>query len=114
MRSAWWDKDTEREGDVFVREIIAEVADEFLIFPSDIIAHKNRPKYTIARHKAMWRARHETSSSYLKLARIFKRDHSTVIYGVKCWEARLNGTQYKRTKRSSGADNSNNRSSTGA
>ena len=96
MRSAWWDKDTEREGDVFVREIIAEVADEYLIFPSDIIAHKNRPKYTIARHKAMWRARHETHSSYLKLARIFKRDHSTVIYGVKCWEAKLNGKVYRR------------------
>ena len=114
MRSAWWDKNTEREGDVFIREIIAEVADEFLIFPSDIIAHKNKPKFVQARQKAMYRARHETSSSYLKLARIFKRDHSTVIYGVKCWEARLNGTQYKRTKRPSGAGNSNSRSSIGA
>ena len=114
MRSAWWDRDTEREDDVFVREIIAEVADEFLIFPSDIIARKSRPKFVQARQKAMWRARHETSSSYLKLARIFKRDHSTVIYGVRCWEAIRNGTQYKRTKRHSGASNSNTRSSTGA
>jgi chromosomal replication initiation ATPase DnaA len=96
MRSAWWDRNTEREGDVFVREIIAEVADEFLIFPSDIIARKSRPKFVQARQKAMWRARHETSSSYLKLARIFKRDHSTVIYGVRCWEAKLNGKVYRR------------------
>jgi chromosomal replication initiation ATPase DnaA len=94
MRSAWWDK--ESDNDMFIKDIIAEVADEFLIFPSDIIAHKNRPMYTMARHKAMWRARHETSSSYLKLARIFKRDHSTVIYGVKRWEARINGEVYKR------------------
>jgi chromosomal replication initiation ATPase DnaA len=108
MRSAWWDRDTEREGDVFVREIIAEVADEFLIFPSDIIARKSRPKFVQARQKAMWRARHETSSSYLKLARIFKRDHSTVIYGVRCWEAKLNGKVYRRdTARGS------NRNSTG-
>jgi len=106
MRSAWWDK--QEDCDVFVREIIAEVADEFLIFPSDIIARKSRPKFVQARQKAMWRARHETSSSYLKLARIFKRDHSTVIYGVRCWEARLNGKVYRRdTARGS------NRNSTG-
>lgn len=98
MRSAWWDKQTEKEGDVFVREIIAEVADEFLIFPSDIIAHKNKPMYTLARHKAMWRARRETHSSYLKLARIFKRDHSTIIYGVRCWEARINGKIHRRKR----------------
>jgi chromosomal replication initiation ATPase DnaA len=108
MRSAWWDKNTEKEGDVFVREIIAEVADEFLIFPSDIIAHKNKPKFVQARQKAMYRARHETHSSYLKLARIFKRDHSTVIYGVRCWEAKLNGKVYRRNSSSS-----NNRNSTG-
>jgi len=106
MRSAWWDK--QEDCDVFVREIIAEVADEFLIFPSDIIARKSRPKFVQARQKAMWRARHETSSSYLKLARIFKRDHSTVIYGVRCWEAKLNGKVYRRDSSSS-----NNRNSTG-
>jgi chromosomal replication initiator protein len=100
MRSAWWDK--ESDSDMFIKDIIAEVADEYLIFPSDIIARKNRPKFVNARHKAMWRARHETSSSYLKLARIFKRDHSTIIYGVRCWEAKLNGKVYRRdTTRSS-------------
>ena len=78
MRTSWWDKATEKEGDVFIREIIAEVADEFKVFPSDIIAHKKKPKYVSARHKAMWRARTETDASYLKLARIFKRDHTTV------------------------------------
>jgi len=98
MRSAWWDRDTEREGDVFVREIIAEVADEFLIFPSDIVGYKRVSKIVQARHKAMYRARYETHSSYLKLARIFKRDHSTVIYGVKCWEAKLKGAKYDRAR----------------
>jgi len=98
MRSAWWDKTTEREGDVFVREIIAEVADEYLIFPSDIVGYRRVPKIVQARQKAMYRARYETHSSYLKLARIFKRDHSTVIYGVKCWDAKLRGDVYRRVK----------------
>ncbi len=105
MRYAWWNKATEREGDVFIRDIIAEVADEFQLFPSDIVSHKRRSKIVAARHKAMWRARQETDASFLKLARIFKRDHTTVIHGVRCWEARLDGKQYKRAKRADGASN---------
>ena len=96
MRYAWWDKATEREGDVFIRDIIAEVADEFQLFPSDIVSHKRRSKIVKARHKAMWRARQETDASFLKLARIFKRDHTTVIHGVRCWEAIRNGKIYRR------------------
>ena len=100
MRSAWWDKNTEREGDVFIRDIIAEVADEFHLFPSDIVSHKRRSKIVKARHKAMWRARQETNASYLKLARIFKRDHSTIIHGVRCWEAIRDGKVYRRNSAS--------------
>lgn len=100
MRSAWWDDLTEREQEVFIRDIIAEVADEFKVFPSDIIAHKKKPKYVSARHKAMWRARQETDASYLKLARIFKRDHTTVIHGVRCWEAIRDGKVYRRNSAS--------------
>ena len=85
MRFAWWD--STNESDVFVREIIAEVADEFNLFPSDIVGHRRLPRIVKARRKAMWRARHETNSSYLKLARIFKRDHSTVIYNVRLYES---------------------------
>ena len=107
MRSAWWDK--ESDNDMFIKDIIAEVADEYLIFPSDITGHKRRPKFVAPRHKAMWRARTETNASYLKLARIFKRDHSTVIHGVKCWEAKINGTVYRRN-----SSNSHNRNTTGA
>ena len=103
MRSAWWDKQNDGEELLLIRDIIAEVADEFQLFPSDIIAHKKKPKYVSARHKAMYRARQETDASYLKLARIFKRDHTTVIHGVRCWEARLDGKQYKRAKRADGA-----------
>ena len=98
MRSAWWDKQNNGEELLLIRDIIAEVADEFKVFPSDIIAHKKKPKYVSARHKAMWRARQETDASYLKLARIFKRDHTTVIHGVRCWEARLDGKTYTRKK----------------
>ena len=106
MRSAWWDK--EYESDMFIRDIIAEVADEFLVFPSDITGHKRRPKFVAPRHKAMWRARTETNASYLKLARIFKRDHTTVIHGVRCWEAKLNGKVYRRN-----SSDSSNRDTTG-
>jgi len=103
VRAPWWDRATEREGDVFIRDIIAEVADEFQLFPSDIVSHKRRSKIVKARQKAMWRARQETDASYLKLARIFKRDHTTVIHGVRCWEAIRDGKVYRRN--SAGSDN---------
>ena len=103
MRSAWWDKQNDGEELLLIRDIIAEVADEFQLFPSDIVSHKRRSKIVKARHKAMWRARQETDASYLKLARIFKRDHTTVIHGVRCWEAIRDGKQYKRAKRADGA-----------
>ena len=105
MRYVWWDSKNNREEDLFIRDIIAEVADEFKVFPSDIIAHKKKPKYVSARHKAMWRARTETDASYLKLARIFKRDHTTVIHGVRCWEAKQDGKVYKRNS-AGGSDRS--------
>ena len=96
MRSAWWDKQNDGEELLLIRDIIAEVADEFQLFPSDIVSHKRRSKIVKARHKAMWRARQETDASYLKLARIFKRDHTTVIHGVRCWEAIRDGKVYRR------------------
>ena len=103
MRAPWWDKQNNGEELLLIRDIIAEVADEFQLFPSDIVSHKRRSKIVKARHKAMWRARQETDASYLKLARIFKRDHTTVIHGVRCWEAIRDGKQYKRAKRADGA-----------
>lgn len=103
MRSAWWDKIDDGEENMFIRDIIAEVADEFQLFPSDIVSHKRRSKIVKARHKAMWRARQETNASYLKLARIFKRDHTTVIHGVRCWEAIRDGKVYRRN--TAGSDN---------
>ena len=96
MRSAWWDKQNDGEELLLIRDIIAEVADEFQLFPSDIVSHKRRSKIVKARQKAMWRARQETDASYLKLARIFKRDHTTVIHGVRCWEAIRDGKVYRR------------------
>jgi chromosomal replication initiator protein len=91
MRTAYWNKTNSREDEVRVKDIIAEVADEFFIFPSDIVGKRRQSKVVAARQKAMWRARHETNSSYLKLARIFSRDHTTVIHNVKCWQKRISG-----------------------
>ena len=103
MRAPWWDKQNNGEELLLIRDIIAEVADEFQLFPSDIVSHKRRSKIVKARHKAMWRARQETDASYLTLARIFKRDHTTVIHGVRCWEAIRDGQVYRRN--SAGSNN---------
>lgn len=83
MRASWWDYTNNREADLWIRDIIAEVADQYRVTPADILSPKRMARIVKARRHAMWRARNETNSSYLKLARIFKRDHSTVIYNVR-------------------------------
>lgn len=91
MRTAYWNKTNSREDEVRVKDIIAEVADEFKVTPENILSARRVMPIICARQKAMWRARHETNSSYLKLARIFRRDHTTVIHNVKCWQKRISG-----------------------
>lgn len=98
MRSPWWDYTNNREEDLFIRDIIAEVAEQYRVTPAEILSLGRKGRITKARKLAMWRARHETNSSYLKLARIFQRDHSTVIYNVKCWEANLERKNYDRAR----------------
>jgi chromosomal replication initiator protein len=83
MRAAWWDSTNNREDDLWIRDIIAEVADQYGVTPAQILSPGRKAQVTKARRCAMWRARQETNSSYLKLARIFNRDHSTVIYNVR-------------------------------
>ena len=82
MRCVWWNKQNNTEEDLWIRDIIAETADKYRILPDHILGPRRSANVVKARREAMYRARTETNSSYLKLARIFKRDHSTVIYNV--------------------------------
>lgn len=49
-----------------------------------------------ARQEAMWRAKNETNLSFPSLGKLFDRDHTTVMWGIRQHEARMAGTKLRR------------------
>ena len=65
------------------RHIIAEVAQAYRISVNEILSCGRRHPVAKARMEAMRRIRLELNYSYHQIARIFDRDHSTVISAVR-------------------------------
>lgn len=63
-------------------EVITEVAEENGIKPRDIIAKKWSRRYSQPRQDAMLAAR-DMGFSFPMIGKVFKRDHTTVMDGVK-------------------------------
>lgn len=79
-----------------VSGIIAEVALKHGITAEDITSESRSGPIVQARQEAMWRARQETDLSLPALGRRFGgRDHTTVLYGIRHHQARLDGTLYR-------------------
>ena len=71
-----------------VAQIIAQVARERGLTPADITGDCRLRPVASARHEAMLRARELTERSLPQIARSFRRDHSTVIKGIRTAQAR--------------------------
>jgi chromosomal replication initiation ATPase DnaA len=71
------------------RRIIAEVARDHGITPDDIMGECRRPEFAWPRHEAMRQVYQETGLSFSAIGRIFGRDHTTVMNGVKRAQARF-------------------------
>lgn len=65
------------------RQLIEDVAEEHDVTYKDIMSLRRDRKIAFARHDAMWRVHTQTKLSYPAIGRIFKRDHSTVISGIR-------------------------------
>lgn len=53
----------------------------------ELIADDRTKRVTLVRQYAMWRAREETGRSWWEIARVFQRDHTTVIHAYRKIEA---------------------------
>jgi len=75
--------------------IIREVAEAHGLTPSDIIGRERTRPYSRARHEAMWRLYQvrlvdgRRRYSFPMLGRIFGRDHTVCLHGVRRHEARM-------------------------
>lgn len=63
--------------------IIDEAAARYGVNPADIIGRKRGEELATARFEVYTRMRNEMNLSYPQIGRSLKRDHTTIIHGVK-------------------------------
>lgn len=66
-----------------IMDIIKEECKKGNISVDTVLSDIRTLRVSNIRQLAMWRARTELNETYLKLGRIFKRDHTSVINGVR-------------------------------
>lgn len=60
------------------------------IEPGDLTGYRRAQGLMVARQECMWRMREETDASLPQIGRALGgRDHTTVLYGLKCHAARM-------------------------
>lgn len=74
---------------VTVNDVKDVVCEFYKVSPNELVAsRKNRDGTAICRQVAYWLAKEYTTLSYPSLGRIFMRDHTTIIHGVRAIEQR--------------------------
>lgn len=81
--AGWVNLSAGRQKRVTVREIIESVARRHSLSSSDIIGPNKKRRYANARTEAIKLARELTGLSLPTLGRIFKRDHTTIMYHLR-------------------------------
>lgn len=72
-----------------VMRVIEQVATEEGVAVAAILNGGRSRRLTLIRHRAMWRAKVETGRPSSVLGRIFRRDPSTVRFGICQYQKRL-------------------------
>lgn len=73
---------------ITAKAIIAQTAERYGVKPSVILGGDRARVASIPRQAAMAAVREATGYSFPQIGRIFKRDHTTVLYGIRAHEAR--------------------------
>lgn len=77
-----------------VKRIIRESAERHGVLYREVIGPCRFAEYTAARMEACWRAASETEVSLSEIARLIRKDHTTVIHAVRVLNDR-NGTNVR-------------------
>ena len=72
-----------------IKQIIQEEAKAAGLSYETLISYNNTLRVIAVRRKAMYRAHIETDKTYTQIARVFKRDHTTIISGINYEKRRL-------------------------
>lgn len=77
-----------RETIPYWKQIVLEVLNETGVQPDDIFSPKRTRHVAHARQECFLRIRDRTSMSLPAIGRLFHRDHTTVLQGIRAAEAR--------------------------
>lgn len=72
-----------------IKQIISEEAKAAGLSYETLIDYNNTLRVIAVRRKAMYRAHKETDKTFTQIARVFKRDHTTIISGIRYEERRI-------------------------
>jgi chromosomal replication initiation ATPase DnaA len=72
-----------------IKQIIQEEAKAAGVSYETLIDYNNTLRVIAVRRKAMYRAHKETNKTYTQIARVFKRDHTTIISGINYEKRRI-------------------------
>lgn len=72
-----------------IKQIIQEEAKAAGLSYETLISYNTTQRVIAVRRKAMYRAHIETDKTYTQIARVFKRDHTTIISGINYEKRRI-------------------------
>ena len=72
-----------------IKQIIQEEAKAAGLAYDTLISYNNTLRVIAVRRKAMYRAHIETDKTFTQIARVFKRDHTTIISGINYEKRRI-------------------------
>ena len=72
-----------------ISEILHHVSEFHRVPPDVLVGGSRKHCHAVPRHEAMWLARKLTGRSFPAIGRSFRRDHTTVISGVKAIDERI-------------------------
>lgn len=81
-----------------VSRIKRDIAHKHGVSVEDIDGPRRTAKIARARQEAMWLAYRSTRITLMPLGRLFNRDHTSVLWGIRQHEARMAGTTISRVK----------------
>ena len=72
-----------------IKQIIQEEAKAAGLSYETLISYNTTQRVIAVRRRAMYRAHIETDKTYTQIARVFKRDHTTIISGINYEKRRI-------------------------
>ncbi|MBY0413080.1 MAG: hypothetical protein K2Q18_02890 [Bdellovibrionales bacterium] len=65
-----------------IRHQLEKVAENFSVTYEELVSSARKQEFALARHVAMYVLKHTKQLSMMRIAEIFERDHSSVVYGI--------------------------------